>query len=72
MGVDLETVGKETRQAGLETWFSQHCAADIPGVRDALTHAQLFARSNPLPHATRRPCPQWPESSSGPRNSAQF
>jgi 2-keto-3-deoxy-L-rhamnonate aldolase RhmA len=48
VGVDLETVGKAARQSGLATWISPHREQDIPGIRRALSGAQLFVRTNPL------------------------
>lgn len=48
VGVDLEVLGKAERQQGLKTWVSQHQQADIPAVREVLSRAQLFARTNPI------------------------
>lgn len=48
VGVDLECLGKAARQAGLGTWISPHTAADLVGIRDHLTAATLFARTNPV------------------------
>jgi 2-keto-3-deoxy-L-rhamnonate aldolase RhmA len=48
IGLDLETAGKQQRQAGLGTWVSTHRIAHLHDVRSALGRAELFARVNPL------------------------
>jgi hypothetical protein len=48
VGVDLETLGKRERQSGLGTWISAHRMESLPAIRAALTHAALFARTNPM------------------------
>lgn len=48
IGVDLETLGKEERQRGLETWISPHRVTDIERIRSELGGAQLFVRCNPF------------------------
>lgn len=48
VGVDLERLGKENRQAGLGTWISQHDEDLLADIGQILTRASLFARSNPL------------------------
>ena len=52
IGVDLETLGKRERQAGLGTWISPHRVEDLAPLRSALGQADLFARVNPLHHGT--------------------
>jgi 2-keto-3-deoxy-L-rhamnonate aldolase RhmA len=47
IGIDLDHLGKAERQRGLATWVSPHCEADLPSVRQALSHAALFARTDP-------------------------
>jgi 2-keto-3-deoxy-L-rhamnonate aldolase RhmA len=54
IGVDLERLGKLERQRGLGTWLSSHVEADLDDLGRALTHAQLFARVNPLNPDSRR------------------
>jgi hypothetical protein len=48
VGLDLETRGKRSRQAGLGTWISAHRAEDLALLHEALAHARLFVRVNPL------------------------
>jgi hypothetical protein len=49
VGLDLETLGKRTRQPeALDTWITKHTLDQLPVVRSTLTHATLFARTNPL------------------------
>jgi len=48
IGVDLEQLGKASRQSGLETWVSSHTERDLEAIRAAVEHADLFARVNPL------------------------
>ncbi|MGH7857694.1 MAG: hypothetical protein ACREQY_10230 [Candidatus Binatia bacterium] len=52
IGLDLETVGKAARQAGLGTWISRHTLDDLPAIRSALRRARLFVRCDPYgPHS---------------------
>ena len=46
--IDLETVGKELRQGGMNTVKSQHSISDIPKVKQVLTTSQLLVRVNPI------------------------
>lgn len=48
VGLDLETIGKRDRQAGLGTWISPHSEADLPALAEVLSRAQLFARTEPV------------------------
>ena len=48
VGVDLEVIGKEERQGGLDTWISGHNENVIPSMRKRFTRAKLFARTNPI------------------------
>jgi len=51
IGVDLERIGKQVRQAGLGTWVSPHTLDDLSVVGRQLERAQLFVRIDPLgPH----------------------
>ena len=50
--VDMEYIGKDQRQAGLNTVQNHHTVEDIRAVRDVLTHAQLMVRVNPIHNAT--------------------
>lgn len=46
--IDLETLGKEERQAGLNTVKSKHSIADIRRIRPLLDKSELMVRVNPL------------------------
>ncbi len=48
VGLDLESIGKRDRQAGLGTWISPHSEQDLPALAEALSRAQLFARTEPM------------------------
>jgi hypothetical protein len=54
VGVDLERIGKRERQRGRGTWISPHRHESLAGLRAALTHAELFARVDPLNPASAR------------------
>jgi citrate lyase beta subunit len=47
VGLDLETIGKHERQAGLGTWISSHSEQDLPALAAVLSRARLFARTEP-------------------------
>ena len=46
--VDLETVGKELRQGGMNTVQSRHSVADVAVIRRVLTKSELLVRVNPI------------------------
>lgn len=46
--VDLETVGKEERQKGMNTVKSQHTIEDIRTIKSVLTSSELLVRVNPI------------------------
>ena len=46
--VDLEKIGKEERQPGLDTIKSNHHISDIPKVKSSLSSSRLMVRINPL------------------------
>lgn len=46
--IDLETLGKEERQAGMNTVKSKHSIADIYKIKPLLYSSQLMVRVNPL------------------------
>ena len=52
VGVDLERLGKQQRQAGRGTWISEHREEDIPALAAALSRASLFARVDPIHDGT--------------------
>lgn len=49
--VDMEFIGKDERQAGLDTVKSHHTLDDIAIIRVALTTAELLVRVNPIHNA---------------------
>lgn len=46
--VDLETVGKQERQGGMDTVQSHHTIDDVKAMRAVLTKAELFVRVNQI------------------------
>ena len=46
--IDLETVGKQERQGGMDTVQSKHSIEDIKRVRTSITKSELLVRSNPI------------------------
>lgn len=46
--VDLETLGKEERQKGMNTVKSKHILSDISLLRDVLDKSELLVRVNPI------------------------
>jgi len=51
--VDLERLGKAQRQAGRDTFISQHQVADIGRVRQAVRRTPVMVRVNPLHEGSR-------------------
>lgn len=50
--VDLEVLGKQERQGHLDTFISNHKAADVAKVKNALKSAELLVRLNPIHEGT--------------------
>lgn len=50
--VDLEHLGKEQRQKGLDTWKSKQSPADVTRIREAVPEGHLLVRVNPLHDGT--------------------
>ncbi len=50
--VDMEYIGKEERQGGMDTVKSSHTIADIRKIRPVVTNAELLVRVNPIHEAT--------------------
>lgn len=46
--IDLETIGKQERQGGMDTVQSHHTLDDIAGIRKVISTAELLVRSNPI------------------------
>lgn len=53
IGLDLEKIGKEHRQDSSKAWVSNHEIHEIQAIRDKLTCAALFARTNPIHDGSR-------------------
>lgn len=45
--IDLETLGKEERQKGMNTVKSKHTVGDIKKIKPLLTKAEMLVRINP-------------------------
>ena len=54
--IDMEYIGKEERQAGLNTVKSHHTIADIANMRSIITSAELLVRINPIHEKTNNYC----------------
>lgn len=52
--IDLEVLGKHSRQGHKDTVISRHSMEDVARVRGVLTKTELLVRVNPVHHATRR------------------
>lgn len=50
--VDMEYIGKEERQGGMDTVKSRHTIADIKKIRPVVTTSELLVRVNPIHEAT--------------------
>lgn len=50
--VDMEYIGKEERQAGMNTVKSHHTIQDIVNIRKVVTTSELLVRVNPIHDAT--------------------
>lgn len=46
--VDMEYIGKEERQGGLDTVKSRHTIADVKKIRQVVTTSELMVRINPI------------------------
>ena len=46
--VDMEYIGKDERQAGLDTVKSHHTLADLRRIREAVSTAEVLVRVNPI------------------------
>ena len=54
--VDMEYIGKELRQAGMNTVKSHHTVDDVVALRKVVTTSQLQVRVNPIHEATSEYC----------------
>ena len=49
--VDMEYIGKEERQGGLDTVKSHHTVEDVKNLRKVLNKTELLVRVNPIHEA---------------------
>ena len=54
--LDMESLGKQERQGGMDTVQSSHTVADVANIRQVVTDAQLLVRCNPLHEACEGYC----------------
>jgi len=54
IGLDLERIGKKRRQDASKAWISNHQKHELQIIRDQLTQAALFARTNPIHAGSQR------------------
>lgn len=54
--VDLEKIGKQERQGGMDTVQSQHSIEDIAKIKRILQNAELLVRVNPIHEVTEEYC----------------
>lgn len=56
--VDMEFIGKDSRQGGLDTVQNHHTVEDVKNIRNAIEKAKLLVRVNPIHEAL----PNYPSS----------
>ena len=54
--VDLEYIGKDIRQGGMDTVQNRHTISDVEAIKKVLTKASLLVRVNPIHDATEQYC----------------
>ena len=54
--VDLEYIGKNLRQGGMDTVQNRHTPNDVANIKKTLTRAELLVRVNPVHNATQEYC----------------
>ena len=54
--IDMEYIGKDKRQGGMDTVQSRHTIEDIKNIRAIIDKAELFVRCNPIHEATEEYC----------------
>ena len=52
--VDMEYIGKDVRQGGMDTVQSRHTLADVAAVRSVVTTSKLMVRCNPIHEASEK------------------
>ena len=46
--VDMEFIGKDARQGGMDTVKSHHTVQDVANIKNCVSKAQVLARVNPI------------------------
>lgn len=54
--IDMEYIGKNNRQGGMDSVKNHHTVEDVKNIRNVLTKAQLLVRVNPIHEATKWYC----------------
>ncbi len=54
--IDMEYIGKDIRQDGMDTVKNHHTISDIELIRPVVTNAELLVRINPIHEATEEYC----------------
>lgn len=54
--VDMEYIGKDKRQGGMDTVQSHHTIEDVKSIRKTIKKAELLVRCNPIHNATEDYC----------------
>ena len=59
--IDMEYIGKDERQAGMDTVKSHHTISDIKKIRPIINNAELLVRVNPIHKKTNDYCSSFEE-----------
>ena len=70
--VDLEYIGKDLRQGGMDTVQSKHTLDDVKRIADVLTSSELLVRVNPIHNESNEYCSSAQEIDTAIRNGAQI
>ena len=54
--IDMESLGKQNRQGGMDTVQSHHTFEDVKNIRGVVTDAQMLVRCNPIHEACEGYC----------------
>lgn len=70
--VDMEHLGKQERQGGMDTVQLRHTLQDVANIRSAVTKAELLVRCNPIHEPCRGYCGSETEIETAIRNGADI
>lgn len=70
--VDLEYIGKDLRQGGMDTVQSKHTLDDVKNINNVLTSSELLVRVNPIHNATSKYISSKEEIQTAIRNGADI